>query len=168
MDVLVTPAAPGPGPDPSTTGNPAFNSPWSLLGLPTVSFPIGFSADGLPLAVQLVGGADSDLDLLQNRRVVRIGHPRRQGSKTMTAKTEPQTADLNPNGQAPAPGAQETGPAVEQPGNAHGSEPGKTRPPDADAVDRARDSLESTPRGPQAHARGRAGHGRARSSSFAT
>jgi Asp-tRNA(Asn)/Glu-tRNA(Gln) amidotransferase A subunit family amidase len=63
--VLLTPAATGPAPDPSTTGNPAFNSPWSLLGLPTVSFPIGLSADGLPLAVQLVGGAGSDLDLLR-------------------------------------------------------------------------------------------------------
>jgi Asp-tRNA(Asn)/Glu-tRNA(Gln) amidotransferase A subunit family amidase len=63
--VIVTPAAMGPAPDPSTTGNPAFNSPWSLLGLPTVSFPIGLSADGLPLAVQLVGGAGSDLDLLR-------------------------------------------------------------------------------------------------------
>jgi aspartyl-tRNA(Asn)/glutamyl-tRNA(Gln) amidotransferase subunit A len=63
--VLVAPAAPGPAPDPTTTGSPAFNSPWSLLGLPTVSFPIGLSADGLPLAVQLVGGAGSDLELLQ-------------------------------------------------------------------------------------------------------
>jgi aspartyl-tRNA(Asn)/glutamyl-tRNA(Gln) amidotransferase subunit A len=63
--VFLTPAAPGPAPDPTTTGNPAFNSPWSLLGLPTVSFPIGLLADGLPLAVQLVGGEDCDLELLQ-------------------------------------------------------------------------------------------------------
>ena len=62
---VITPAAPGPAPDPSTTGSPAFNSPWSLLGLPTVSFPIGLSADGLPLAVQLVGGRGLDLELLQ-------------------------------------------------------------------------------------------------------
>ena len=55
VDAMVTPAALGAAPDPSTTGDPAFNSPWSLLGLPTVSFPIGFSADGLPLAVQLIG-----------------------------------------------------------------------------------------------------------------
>src|SRR5208282_2226918 len=37
-DALVTPAALGAAPDPSTTGHPVFNSPWSLLGLPTVSF----------------------------------------------------------------------------------------------------------------------------------
>ena len=48
VDALVTPATLGPAPDPSTTGDPAFNSPWSYLGFPTVSFPIGFSADGCP------------------------------------------------------------------------------------------------------------------------
>ena len=42
-------------PDPSTTGDPAFNSPWSYTGLPTVSFPIGLAPDGLPVAIQLIG-----------------------------------------------------------------------------------------------------------------
>ena len=64
-DALLTPAALGAAPDPSTTGDPVFNSPWSLLGLPTVSFPIGLSADGLPLAVQLVGRAGFDPPLLR-------------------------------------------------------------------------------------------------------
>ena len=54
-DVAVCPAAPGPAPDLSTTGDPAFNSPWSYTGLPTVSFPIGLTRDGLPLGIQLVG-----------------------------------------------------------------------------------------------------------------
>jgi Asp-tRNA(Asn)/Glu-tRNA(Gln) amidotransferase A subunit family amidase len=54
-DVAVCPAALGPAPDPSTTGDPAFNSPWSYTGLPTVSFPIGLAPDGLPLGLQLVG-----------------------------------------------------------------------------------------------------------------
>jgi Asp-tRNA(Asn)/Glu-tRNA(Gln) amidotransferase A subunit family amidase len=65
VDALVTPAALGAAPDPSTTGDPVFNSLWSLLGLPTVSFPIGLSADGLPLAVQLIGKAGFDLHLLR-------------------------------------------------------------------------------------------------------
>jgi aspartyl-tRNA(Asn)/glutamyl-tRNA(Gln) amidotransferase subunit A len=64
LDALVTPAALGPAPDPSTTGDPAFNSPWSYLGFPTVSFPIGFSGDGLPMAVQLIGGEGAELELL--------------------------------------------------------------------------------------------------------
>jgi aspartyl-tRNA(Asn)/glutamyl-tRNA(Gln) amidotransferase subunit A len=54
-DAAVCPATTGPAPDPSTTGDPAFNSPWSHTGSPTVSFPIGLSADGLPLGLQLVG-----------------------------------------------------------------------------------------------------------------
>jgi Asp-tRNA(Asn)/Glu-tRNA(Gln) amidotransferase A subunit family amidase len=65
IDALATPAALGAAPDASTTGDPVFNSPWSLLGFPTVSFPIGPSADGLPLAVQLIGRAGFDLHLLR-------------------------------------------------------------------------------------------------------
>jgi aspartyl-tRNA(Asn)/glutamyl-tRNA(Gln) amidotransferase subunit A len=57
VDALLTPAAPGPAPDAATTGDPVFNSPWSYTGLPTVCFPAGRSAEGLPLAVQLVGRA---------------------------------------------------------------------------------------------------------------
>lgn len=55
VDVLICAAAPGPAPDRSTTGDPAFNSPWSYTGLPTVSFPIGLSVEGLPLSAQLIG-----------------------------------------------------------------------------------------------------------------
>ncbi len=55
VDALVTPATTTPAPDRATTGNPAFNSPWSYTGLPVVSFPIGLSPDGLPLSIQLVG-----------------------------------------------------------------------------------------------------------------
>lgn len=54
-DVLLCPATTGPAPDRATTGNPAFNSPWSYTGFPTVSLPVGLSKDGLPLAIQLVG-----------------------------------------------------------------------------------------------------------------
>ena len=62
-DVLVTPAAIGPAPGPETTGDPVFNAPWSLFGLPTVSFPVGLSPDGLPLAVQLIGRRDREGEL---------------------------------------------------------------------------------------------------------
>ena len=65
VDALTTPAALNAASDLSTTGDPVFNSPWSLLGTPTVSFPIGLSADGLPLAVQLVGRARFDSHLLR-------------------------------------------------------------------------------------------------------
>jgi aspartyl-tRNA(Asn)/glutamyl-tRNA(Gln) amidotransferase subunit A len=63
VDVLACPAAMGPAPTPETTGDPSFNAPWSYTGLPTVSFPIGLSADGLPLAIQLVGRLDDESTL---------------------------------------------------------------------------------------------------------
>jgi Asp-tRNA(Asn)/Glu-tRNA(Gln) amidotransferase A subunit family amidase len=55
FDALLTPATTCPAPDRATTGDPAFNSPWSYTGLPTVSLPVGRSPDGLPLSIQLVG-----------------------------------------------------------------------------------------------------------------
>jgi aspartyl-tRNA(Asn)/glutamyl-tRNA(Gln) amidotransferase subunit A len=64
-DVAVCPAAPGPAPDLSTTGDPSFNSPWSYTGLPTVSFPIGLTQDGLPLGIQLVGRRFDERRLFQ-------------------------------------------------------------------------------------------------------
>ncbi|MCS7270939.1 MAG: amidase [Gemmataceae bacterium] len=62
--ILALPATFSPPPPPDTTGDPACQSPWSYLGLPVVSFPIAWNADGLPLAVQLVGPRNSDELLL--------------------------------------------------------------------------------------------------------
>ena len=63
-DALVMPATTARRPTSTSTGDPAFNSPWSYLGRPAVSFPIGLSADGLPLALQLVDGREGiDLTL---------------------------------------------------------------------------------------------------------
>src|SRR5207248_1235558 len=64
VDVLLTPATTRQAPDTSTTGDPAFNSPWSYTGLPTVSVPAGRADDGLPLAIQLVGRPWGEADLL--------------------------------------------------------------------------------------------------------
>jgi aspartyl-tRNA(Asn)/glutamyl-tRNA(Gln) amidotransferase subunit A len=55
FNALLCPATTGPAPNRATTGDPAFNSPWSYTGLPTVSIPVGLSDDRLPLAIQLVG-----------------------------------------------------------------------------------------------------------------
>ena len=55
VDALIMPATTGPAPDIKTTGDPAFNSPWSYTGLPVVSIPAGWTADRMPLAIQLVG-----------------------------------------------------------------------------------------------------------------
>jgi aspartyl-tRNA(Asn)/glutamyl-tRNA(Gln) amidotransferase subunit A len=54
VDALLCPAITSPAPPADTTGNPAFQSPWSYTGLPTISLPHGW-CEGLPLAFQLVG-----------------------------------------------------------------------------------------------------------------
>jgi aspartyl-tRNA(Asn)/glutamyl-tRNA(Gln) amidotransferase subunit A len=61
---FITPATTGAAPTAETTGDPAFNSPWSYTGLPTVSLPLAWSADTLPLAVQLTGQRWCEDDLL--------------------------------------------------------------------------------------------------------
>jgi Asp-tRNA(Asn)/Glu-tRNA(Gln) amidotransferase A subunit family amidase len=65
LRALITPATVGTAPDPTTTGDPAFNSLWSFTGLPTVSFPTGSSPDGLPVAVQVVACPVDDIELLR-------------------------------------------------------------------------------------------------------
>lgn len=64
VDALICPATTMAAPDAATTGDPAFNSPWSLTGLPVVSFPVLLSG-GLPLGVQLVGGPFEERTLFQ-------------------------------------------------------------------------------------------------------
>jgi aspartyl-tRNA(Asn)/glutamyl-tRNA(Gln) amidotransferase subunit A len=64
VDALVAPATTGPAPAADTTGDPAFQAPWSYTGLPTVSFLAGWTRDGLPLAIQLVGRTWGEADLL--------------------------------------------------------------------------------------------------------
>ena len=61
--VLLCPATTGPAPLADTTGDPAFNSPWSYTGLPALSIQTGYFVDGLPLAIQLVAGPNRE-DLL--------------------------------------------------------------------------------------------------------
>lgn len=65
VDIIVTPATPAPAPyGLESTGDPLFNSPWSHSGLPTVVIPVGLSAAGLPVAIQLVGRAWDEATLL--------------------------------------------------------------------------------------------------------
>ncbi len=64
-DAVLTPATPTSAPrDLSTTGDPMFQTPWTVAGLPVVTLPTGLDGRGLPLAVQLVGGGFDDERLL--------------------------------------------------------------------------------------------------------
>lgn len=55
LDCLITPSAPTPALlGLESTGDAAFNSPWSLTGFPSITVPSALTKDGLPLGVQLV------------------------------------------------------------------------------------------------------------------
>ena len=65
FDFLLTPSAPGAAPASlASTGDPVFNRAWTLFGVPCVTVPFGKAANGLPLAVQLVGAMDQDMKLV--------------------------------------------------------------------------------------------------------
>ena len=68
LDALLLPTASNVAPDPSTTGDPAFQAPWSLLGLPSITLPSGLSDEGLPFAVQLVAARLAEPSLLRAAR----------------------------------------------------------------------------------------------------
>ena len=56
VDVVMTPAMPAPAPrDLNTTGDAAFQAPWTAAGLPTVVVSTGLSELGMPMAVQFGG-----------------------------------------------------------------------------------------------------------------
>jgi amidase len=48
----------------ASTGDPWFCAPWSFAGVPALSLPSALSPLGLPHAVQLIGAAACDAELL--------------------------------------------------------------------------------------------------------
>jgi Asp-tRNA(Asn)/Glu-tRNA(Gln) amidotransferase A subunit family amidase len=70
-DAVVTLAAPGAAPvGLGSTGNPVFNVPASLLGIPALSLPL-LSAEGLPLGLQVMGFAGEDARLFAIAAAIR-------------------------------------------------------------------------------------------------
>ncbi len=63
-DVLLTPTTPTPAPEGMATGDPSFQVPWSISGLPSITVPCGLTTSGLPLGIQLVSGAYAEAPLL--------------------------------------------------------------------------------------------------------
>jgi amidase len=63
--VLLTPVADGEAPvGLASTGTSRFGRLWTLLGLPAISVPAATGQTGLPVGVQLIGGAGDDGGLL--------------------------------------------------------------------------------------------------------
>ncbi len=65
-DVLITPSTPTAAPkDLSTTGDPLFQSPWTLAGLPAITIPSGIDPSSrMPLGIQLVASSFAESRLL--------------------------------------------------------------------------------------------------------
>lgn len=66
IDLWVCPAALGPAPEGiDSSGSPIMNLPWTYAGMPTITVPAGYAANGLPLGLQCVGAAMADEYLLE-------------------------------------------------------------------------------------------------------
>jgi Asp-tRNA(Asn)/Glu-tRNA(Gln) amidotransferase A subunit family amidase len=69
VDALLTPGAVGAAPHGlASTGSPAMQGPWTIMGVPSISLPTGLNKDGLPLAIQLVGRPKAEDYLLTTAR----------------------------------------------------------------------------------------------------
>jgi aspartyl-tRNA(Asn)/glutamyl-tRNA(Gln) amidotransferase subunit A len=67
IELLVTPAAPGPAFELGSPAGLVFlrnSAPWNLYGLPSVAIPCGFTKAGLPVGLQITGPAGSDHTVL--------------------------------------------------------------------------------------------------------
>jgi Asp-tRNA(Asn)/Glu-tRNA(Gln) amidotransferase A subunit family amidase len=68
-DGLITLAALGEAPfGNASTGDPAFNTPWTFLHVPCISLPLLRGAKGLPIGVQIVGTRFGDKSVLDVAR----------------------------------------------------------------------------------------------------
>lgn len=68
-DAILAPAAPGAAPEGlAATGRPDQSRVWQFLGAPQVTLPAGWTDEGLPLGLQVVGGLRGDKRMLQIAR----------------------------------------------------------------------------------------------------
>jgi Asp-tRNA(Asn)/Glu-tRNA(Gln) amidotransferase A subunit family amidase len=78
-DVILTPSAPGAAPHGlASTGDPAFNRLWTLMGTPCVNVA-GLSEGELPLGMQIVGGFGRDRSALEAALFVERAIARKTG-----------------------------------------------------------------------------------------
>lgn len=69
VDVLLMPTTSAPAPaDLTQTGDTRFQSPWSYIGFPSISIPMGLAGNGMPLGLQMVCGPFDEAKLLSVAR----------------------------------------------------------------------------------------------------
>lgn len=66
LDALIVPAAPHAAPEGMRTGDPRYIIPFTTLGGPIATVPVGLAPSGLPLGVMLCGKPGGDTDLLSH------------------------------------------------------------------------------------------------------
>ena len=64
FDIIIAPTAISGAPTPETTGQPVFQAPWTMAGVPAISLPYTLDSEGLPLGVQIVGSHFQEYNLL--------------------------------------------------------------------------------------------------------
>ncbi|MFX8645093.1 amidase family protein, partial [Acinetobacter baumannii] len=64
VDVLVAPAAPDTAPEGMQTGDPRYIIPFTALGGPIATMPVGLAPSGLPLGLMLCSRPGTDAALL--------------------------------------------------------------------------------------------------------
>jgi len=65
-DAIITPATTGEAPAGlETTGSPVFCTPWTFLGMPSISVPILQGSNGMPVGVQMTAARNDDARLLR-------------------------------------------------------------------------------------------------------
>jgi Asp-tRNA(Asn)/Glu-tRNA(Gln) amidotransferase A subunit family amidase len=52
----------------SHTGDAQYCAPWTLLGMPAISLPVGLGRNGLPLGLQVIGAYHEDLRMLRTAK----------------------------------------------------------------------------------------------------
>ncbi|HEX2171466.1 MAG TPA: amidase [Dehalococcoidia bacterium] len=70
LDGFLMPTVTNVAPDPRTTGDPSFQSIWSLTGFPSITLPTGLSPEGLPIGTQLIAHPFQESALIEAGRWV--------------------------------------------------------------------------------------------------
>jgi aspartyl-tRNA(Asn)/glutamyl-tRNA(Gln) amidotransferase subunit A len=86
IDLLSTPTLPDGAPALGTPGWTTFTGPFNALGWPAISVPVGLTAAGLPLGMQIIGRPWDEATLLRAARAVEAGR------HALTAPADPYSA----------------------------------------------------------------------------